>query len=97
MQIQLEKTGECEATVVADVPEEEVKKMMDRIVAECTRSACLPGFRPGKTPVSIVAKHFAKEVQERLQTDMESELRKKCLNRIRSCSYCVSTLWSIAI
>ena len=77
MQIQLEKTGECEATVVADVPEEEVKKMRDRIVAECTRSACLPGFRPGKTPVSIVAKHFAKEVQERLQTDMEGELREE--------------------
>lgn len=81
MQIQLEKTGECGAKVIANVPGEEVKEMRDHIVAGYTRGARLPGFRPGKVPTSIVAKHFAKEVQEQLQRDLENKLQEETIGQ----------------
>ena len=81
MQIQLEKTGECEAKVIADVPKEEVKTMRDRIIGSYARRAQLPGFRPGKVPASVVAKHFVKDVQDQLQVNMENDLRAKTLEK----------------
>ena len=62
--------------MTANVPTGEVKTMRERIVADYARSARLPGFRPGKVPFSVVAKHFAREVQEQLLLDMEGELKK---------------------
>lgn len=67
--------------MIADVPKEEVKTMRDRIIGSYARRAQLPGFRPGKVPASVVAKHFVKDVQDQLQVNMENDLRAKTLEQ----------------
>ena len=40
----------------------EIKKLVDEKLASIAKEASLPGFRPGKVPVSVVKNRFGKQV-----------------------------------
>jgi trigger factor len=46
------------------VPAQEVKDETDRVLADLQKKARLPGFRPGKAPLSIIRTRFASEVRQ---------------------------------
>ncbi|MGB6193970.1 MAG: trigger factor [Terracidiphilus sp.] len=55
---------ECTREVVFDVPADEVSKAFRRVVRNYQKYARLPGFRPGKTPDSLIRRRFASEIRK---------------------------------
>lgn len=77
MDITFEKTSDCRAELRAVVTAEEVQAKKQGIVAAYGRNARLAGFRPGKAPASVVAKHYAKEVAEQLNEELISDAQHR--------------------
>jgi len=60
----------------AEISVEELEKELEKIAREYSRTAKIPGFRPGKTPTGIIRRRFEKEIQE--------EASQKILDRVWS-------------
>jgi trigger factor len=58
MQITVEKQPNCLATLRATVPAGTVAEKLEALAAEYRKSAKMPGFRPGKAPVAVVARKY---------------------------------------
>jgi trigger factor len=56
----------CKHALEISVPVHEVESETDRVVADVLKRAKLPGFRPGKVPVSLVRKQFASDIRKRV-------------------------------
>jgi trigger factor len=56
----------CKHALEISIPVHEVESETDRVVADVLKRAKLPGFRPGKVPVSLVKKQFASEIRKRV-------------------------------
>jgi len=56
----------CRRELELEVPAEEVQKAMERVAKEFARVARIPGFRPGKAPVTLVRRRFAEEIKDEL-------------------------------
>jgi len=54
----------CKHSLDITVPVAEVEKETERAVAEIQRKVRLPGFRPGKAPLSMVKTRFAQDIQQ---------------------------------
>lgn len=72
MDITVEKQENCAARLRAVVPAETVEQERKSIAAAYTGQAKIPGFRPGKAPLSVVLKRFAKEINDELASRMFS-------------------------
>lgn len=55
---------ECTREVVLDVPADEVAKAFKSVTANYKKYARIPGFRPGKTPDSVVRRRFAADIRK---------------------------------
>ncbi len=58
MNITVDKQPECTAVLSAEVPAERVSKERKGIVKAYSAQAKIPGFRPGKTPMSVIEKRL---------------------------------------
>jgi trigger factor len=56
----------CKHSLEISIPVHEVESETDRVVADVMKRAKLPGFRPGKVPVSLVKKQFASDIRKRV-------------------------------
>ncbi len=79
MDITLNKTSDCQATLSATVTADEVKAAKASILTFYSSSARIPGFRPGKAPKSVVEKRFAKEIGEELDSRLKGNVQEKAL------------------
>ncbi len=77
MEIFLEKQPNCLATLRATVPAGTVQKKIEKLAAEYQRSAKLPGFRPGKAPVAVVARKY----KESIAGDAVKDLLREAVNQ----------------
>ncbi|MCF3649666.1 trigger factor [Synoicihabitans lomoniglobus] len=73
MNIQTQDVSETRKSLVASFEAAEVTAEYQAVVAEFTKMARLPGFRPGKAPVAMVTKRYAKDINE--------EFRKKVVTK----------------
>ena len=64
MQVTVETTQGLERRMRVEIPEERVKGEIDRRLRDLARNARIPGFRPGKAPVKVVARHFGRQVRD---------------------------------
>ena len=71
----------CKHTLEVTVPVEEVEAETGRAVANVQQRAKLPGFRPGKAPVSIIRQHFASDIRRQV---LESLIPKHLNNRFEA-------------
>ncbi len=71
MNIETQDLSDTRKTLVASFDAEEMATEHKAIVAEFTKLAKMPGFRPGKAPAAMVQKRYAKEINE--------EFRKKVM------------------
>lgn len=55
---------ECTRELVLDVPAEEVSKAYRSVTANYRKYARIPGFRPGKTPESVVRRRFGADIRK---------------------------------
>lgn len=81
MDIRIDTKNECEATLVAVVTPEEVEKARKPILADFVRQASVPGFRPGKTPKSVILRRYADEINNYLNDDLTEQVRRETLER----------------
>jgi trigger factor len=73
MNIVVEKQPKCVATLRVEIPAEKVRGERDQIVRNYAAKARIPGYRPGKAPLPIVEKRFAKDISEELHDNLISQ------------------------
>ena len=67
----------CRRELDLEIPAEEVTKATDRVAKELARVARVPGFRPGKAPVSLIKRRFADDIKgEVLQSLVPERVEK---------------------
>src|SRR6516165_2794523 len=67
----------CRRELELEIPADEVSKAMEKIAKEFARLARVPGFRPGKAPISLIKKRFAEDIKgEVLQTLVPQRVEK---------------------
>lgn len=62
LEVEVEHTGPCTATVRFTVSPEEYARTRDRGLKQVSQRTRMKGFRPGKMPRAILEKHFGAEV-----------------------------------
>jgi len=67
----------CRHALEISIPVHEVESETDRVVADVLKRAKLPGFRPGKVPVSLVRKQFASDIRKRVTDALIPKYLKK--------------------
>lgn len=80
MGYRIEKLGPCRVAVTAELDNGTVSMERERVVDTWRRNARLPGFRPGKAPVSLVERRFAREIDD----ELHEELVRACWREVRS-------------
>ena len=53
----------CRRELDLEIPAEEVTKKIESVAKEFARIARVPGFRPGKAPVSLIRRRFAEDIK----------------------------------
>src|SRR6184192_1118923 len=68
MLLNYEDLSPVKKSVEVEIPADRISSEAQRVTTEFSRAAKLPGFRPGKVPVSVVRTRFAKEIQEEVMS-----------------------------
>ncbi len=55
---------ECTRELLIDVPAEEVSATYSKVAGKYRKLAKIPGFRPGKTPETVIRRRFAAEIRK---------------------------------
>jgi len=66
MLLNYEDISPVKKTVEVEIPAELIAAESQRVTADFSRQAKIPGFRPGKVPAGVVRTRFAKEIQEQV-------------------------------
>jgi len=72
MNINVEHQPNCRAVAHVRVPADQVGKERDEIITYYASMVRIPGYRPGKTPKTIVAKRYENEVKDELEKQLIS-------------------------
>jgi len=64
MQVTVETTQGLERRVKVQVPEDRIQGEVSKRLTNIAQSARLPGFRPGKAPMKVIAQRYGKQVRE---------------------------------
>lgn len=73
MEIFVEKQPQCLATLRATVPVETVNEKVESIAAEYRKVAKIPGFRPGKAPLSAIARKYKPQIVDETVKQLVSD------------------------
>lgn len=68
MNVQITDINDTRKTLTVTLDQGEVDGEYNTLLGEFTRQVSLPGFRPGKAPVAMVAKRFGKELKEEFKS-----------------------------
>lgn len=66
MKSTLKELSQCKKEIEVEVDPDEVLQEMERILAQYSRKAKIPGFRPGKAPKDVVKRMFYPEIKDSL-------------------------------
>ena len=64
MKMEMTELGPMKRALKIEVPAEEVTQRFTRAYVELNRQVNIPGFRPGKVPLALLEKRYAKTVEE---------------------------------
>jgi trigger factor len=64
MKMEVTELGPMKRALKIEVPADEVTQRFTRAYTELNRQVSIPGFRPGKAPVALLEKKYAKAVEE---------------------------------
>jgi trigger factor len=68
----------CKHEIEITVPVEEVERETQHVITDVQKRAKLPGFRPGKAPVTLIRSKFSKEIrQDVIEHLLPKAFRKK--------------------
>jgi trigger factor len=60
----------CRRELDLEIPAEEVSKAIERVAKDFAKIARVPGFRPGKAPVSLIRRRFADDIKGEVLQDL---------------------------
>ena len=81
MQVTVETIQGLERRMRVEIPEERIKGEIDKRLGDLARNARIPGFRPGKAPVRVIARRFGRQVRGEVVGDIMQESLVDALNQ----------------
>ena len=81
MQVTVETTEGLERRMRVEIPEERIKGEVDKRLGDLARNIRIPGFRPGKAPVKVVARHYGRQVRDEVVGGIVQESLIDALSR----------------
>jgi trigger factor len=70
----------CKRELELEIPAENVKKAAEKVARDLARVARIPGFRPGKAPVTLIRRRFADDIQGEVVQSLVPEYLEKALD-----------------
>src|ERR1700739_3885877 len=70
----------CKREIELEIPAENVTKATEKVARDIARMARIPGFRPGKAPVTLVRRKFAEDIQGEVVQSLVPEYLEKALD-----------------
>ena len=64
MKLEVTELGPVKRALKIEVPEDVVNREFDRVYTDLKRQVRVPGFRPGKAPVAMLEKRYAKAAEQ---------------------------------
>jgi trigger factor len=69
----------CRREIELEIPADKVQKAADKITRDIIKVARIPGFRPGKAPMTLVRRRFADDIQGEVVHSLVPEALEKAL------------------
>jgi trigger factor len=69
----------CKRELELEIPAENVKKATDKIARDLAKVARIPGFRPGKAPVTLIQRRFADDIKGEVLESLVPEYLSQAL------------------
>src|SRR5580698_1427189 len=69
----------CKRELELEIPAANVQKASEKIARDLARVARVPGFRPGKAPVTLIRRRFADDIQGEVVQSLVPEYLEKAL------------------
>jgi len=69
----------CKREIDLEIPADRVQKATDKITRDIIKVARIPGFRPGKAPVTLVRRRFAGDIEGEVVQSLVPEFLEKAL------------------
>ena len=69
----------CKRELELEIPAENVTKAAEKVARDLARVARVPGFRPGKAPVTLIRRRFAEDIQGEVVQSLVPEYLEKAL------------------
>lgn len=70
----------CKREIELEIPAENVQKTAEKVARDIARVARIPGFRPGKAPVTLIRRRFADDIQGEVVQTLVPEFLEKALD-----------------
>src|ERR1700752_1935637 len=70
----------CRRELDLEIPADEITKALERVAKEFARIARVPGFRPGKAPVSLIRRRFADDIKGEVVQSLVPERVERAVN-----------------
>jgi trigger factor len=70
----------CKREIELEIPADNVQKATEKVARDIARMARIPGFRPGKAPVTLVRRRFAEDIQGEVVQSLVPEYLGKALD-----------------
>jgi trigger factor len=70
----------CRRELDLEIPADEVTKKLESVAKEFARVARVPGFRPGKAPVSLIRRRFAEDIKGEVVQSLVPERVEKAVS-----------------
>lgn len=80
MEINIDKTNDCQATLTATTTAAEASKIKAEVAKKYSGNASVPGFRPGKAPKAVIAKRFAVQIAEEAENSIKGTIQEQTLS-----------------
>ena len=74
------ETATCRREIELEIPAENVQKAAEKVARDIARIARVPGFRPGKAPVTLIRRRFADDIQGEVVQSLVPECLEKALD-----------------
>lgn len=71
----------CLRELEIEIPAEVVQRKMESVAREFSRMARIPGFRPGKAPVSLIRRRFAEDIKSEVVQSLVPEYFASAVER----------------
>ncbi len=69
----------CKREIELEIPADNVQKATEKVARDIARVARVPGFRPGKAPVTLIRRRFADDIQGEVVQSLVPEYLEKAL------------------